>query len=66
LEAVKKEAEGSAKAKQQAKEITTKMEELRSALLASQHKVEGLTAEMASLHVEYQKHLDSANQATEV
>jgi hypothetical protein len=55
LEAVKKEAEESAK--QQAKEMTTKVEELQMALLASQQKLEQLTAE------EQQKHLDSVKQA---
>jgi predicted metal-dependent hydrolase len=51
LEEVKKEAEESAK--QQAKK-----------LLASQQKVEQLTAVMANqLNVEHQKHLDSAKQA---
>jgi hypothetical protein len=61
LEAVKKEAKESAK--QQA-EMTTKMEELKSAHLASHHKVEELTAEMANqLNVEHQKHLDNAKQA---
>jgi hypothetical protein len=51
LEAVKKEAEESAR--KQAK-----------ALLASQQNTERLTAEMANqLNVEHQKHLDSAKQA---
>jgi hypothetical protein len=45
-EAEKKEAEESAK--QQAKEMTTKMEELNKALLASQHDVKQLTEEMAN------------------
>jgi hypothetical protein len=53
LEAVKKEAEGSAK----------HQEDLNKALLASQQKVERLTAEIAKLNVEHQKHLDSAKQA---
>jgi hypothetical protein len=62
LEAVKKEAEDNAK--EQAKEMTTKVEELDNALLESQQKVEQLTAEMANqLNVEYQKHLDCAKQA---
>jgi hypothetical protein len=64
LEAVKKEAEESANAKQQAKEMTTKMDEFNKAFLVSQQKVEELTAEMANqLNVEHQKHLDSAKQA---
>jgi hypothetical protein len=57
LEAVKKEAEENAK--QQAKEMTTKMEELKRALLASQQKVE----ELASENMEHRKHLDCAKQA---
>jgi hypothetical protein len=62
LEAVKKKAEECAKEK--AMEMTTKMEELKRALLASQQKVEGLTAKTANqLNVEHQKHLDSAKQA---
>jgi acyl-CoA reductase-like NAD-dependent aldehyde dehydrogenase len=64
LEAVKKEVEENAK--QQAKEMTTKMEELKRALLASQQQVEELTAEMANQNVEHQKHLDIAKQADEV
>jgi hypothetical protein len=65
LEAVKKAAEEeNANAKQQAKEIAAKMEELNKALLASQQKVEELTEEMANQNVEHQqKHLDSAKQA---
>jgi hypothetical protein len=60
LEAVKKEAEESAKQ-------TEKMEELnKAALLASQQKVEELTAEISNLIVEHQMHLDSAKQAAEV
>jgi hypothetical protein len=65
LEAVKKEAEESAIAKKQAKEMTTKVEELNKALLASQHKVEQLiTGEMANqLNEEHkQKHLDCAKE----
>jgi hypothetical protein len=62
LEAVKKEAEESAQ--ERAKEMTTKMEELNKALLASQQKVEELTAKMANqLNMEHQKHLDSAKQS---
>jgi peptidoglycan hydrolase CwlO-like protein len=57
LEAVKKEAEESAK--QQA----TKIDELNNAFLASQQKVEQLTAEMANHYVEHQKHLDNVKQA---
>jgi hypothetical protein len=57
LETTRKEAEESAK--QQAEEMITKMEELNKALLASQQKVEELTAE----NLEHQKHLDSAKQA---
>jgi hypothetical protein len=58
-EAVKKEAEESANAKQQAKEMAIKMEDLQMALLASQQKVEELTAE----NMEHRKHLDSSKQA---
>jgi microsomal dipeptidase-like Zn-dependent dipeptidase len=53
LEAVKKEAEESAK----------QQEDLNKALLASQQNVERLTAEIAKLNVLHQKHLDSAKQA---
>jgi hypothetical protein len=49
LEAVKKETEDNAK--EQAKEMSTKIKELNRALLASQQ------------NVEQQKHLDSAKQA---
>jgi hypothetical protein len=62
LEAMKKAAEENAK--HQAKETTTKMEELQMALLASQQKVGELTADMANQqNVEHHKNLDSAKQA---
>jgi uncharacterized protein YpmS len=59
LEAAKKETdEKSAKAKHQQelanREIASKMEEFKRALLASQHKV-GLSREMAELNAKYQK-----------
>jgi hypothetical protein len=57
LEAVKKEAEKNSI--EQAREVTTKMEELKRALLGSQQNVERLIAE------QHQKHLDTAKQ-TEV
>jgi fructose-1,6-bisphosphatase len=65
LELVKKEAEEeSSNAKEQAKEMTTKVVELNKALLVIQQKVEELTAEMANqLNVEHRKHLDSAKQS---
>jgi hypothetical protein len=55
------------KQEQQAKEMTTKMEDLQlqMALLESQQKVklERLTAEMVNQNVEHLKYLDSAKQA---
>jgi hypothetical protein len=58
LEAAKKEAEESANAKQQQhvanREIASKMEEFKRALLASQHKAQELTGELAKLNAEYQ------------
>jgi hypothetical protein len=60
LEAVKKEADENAN--EQAKEMTTKMDKLKTALLATQQKVEQLTTENVILNVERQKQLDSAKQ----
>jgi hypothetical protein len=64
LGVVKNEAEESAK--EQAKEMTTKLKELNEALMASQQKVKELTGEreMANqLNVDHQKHLDNAKKA---
>jgi hypothetical protein len=60
LEAVNNEAEECANAKQleASREMATKMNDLKMALLASQQSVEELTVEIAQLRVEHHKHLE--------
>jgi hypothetical protein len=72
METAKKETEKMAKQQKDAKEMATKqqqdargmatkVEELKKVLLATQHNVEELTAEMANQHAAYRKQIEVCN-----